>query len=229
MAPGTPCQDEPKLIVFYSALMTVFSLFCFICKANNPKVSMDSCGTMVTVTQQCQSCKKNVKWRSQPFILGRYPAGNVLLSFAVLMAAASISKLLLVFKHMGLNVYESRTSFYHQSRFLFPIILKYWETYQASLVTKIKGMKDAVWSGDGRFDSMGHSAKFGVYTLLCSPIMNIVHFELLQVIVIQNYWVFHFNSSMAFSEHTTFTKCIRFFQMKKSCCHICPKQITKCS
>ncbi|XP_015779720.1 PREDICTED: uncharacterized protein LOC107357593 [Acropora digitifera] len=133
VAPGTPCQDEPKFIVFYSALMTVFSLFCFICKTNNPKVSMDSCGTMVTVTQHCQSCKKNFKWRSQPFILGRYPAGNVLLSFAVLMAGASISKVLLVFKHMGISVYESRTFFYHQSRFLFPTILKYWETYQASL------------------------------------------------------------------------------------------------
>ena len=203
--------------------MTVFSLFCFICKANNPKVSMDSCGTMVTVTQHCQSCKKNFKWRSQPFILGRYPAGNILLSFAVLMAGASISKLLLVFKHMGLSVYESRTFFYHQSRFLFPVILKYWETYQASLVTTIKGMKDAVWSGDGRFDSMGHSAKFGVYTLLCSPIMKIVHFELLQVIVIQNYWVLHFNSSMIFSQHTTFTKCIRFFQMKNHVIYVLSK------
>ena len=164
----------------------------------------------MTATQHCQSCKKNFKWRSQPFILGRYPAGNVLLSFAVLMAGASISKVLLVFKHMGLSMYESRTFFYHQSRFLFPIILKYWETYQASLLTKIKGMKDAVWSGDGRFDSMGHSAKFGAHTLLCSPVMKIVHFELLQVIVIQKYWVFHFNSSIIFSEHTTFTKCIRF-------------------
>ena len=57
--------------------------------------------------------------------------------------------------------------------------LKYWETYLVSLGTKIKGMNDAVWSGDGRFDSIGHSAKFGVYTLLCSPIMKIVHSELL--------------------------------------------------
>ena len=228
MAPGTPCQDKRKFIVFYSALLTVFSLFCFICKTNNPKVSMDSCGTMVTVTQHCQSCKKNFKWRSQPFILGRYPAGNVLLSFAVLMAGASISKVLLVFKHMGISVYESRTFFYHQSRFLFPTILKYWETYQASLLTKIKGMKDAVWSGDGRFDSMGHSAKFGAYTLLCSPVMKIVHFELLQVIVIQKYWVFHFNSSMIFSEHTTFTKCIRFSTWKNHL-HFCPKTTTKCS
>ena len=100
------------------------------------------------------------------------------------MAGAPISKVLLVVKHMGLGVYESRTLFYHQSRFLFPIILKYWQTYLVSLVKKIKGMKDAVWSGDGRFDSI---AKFGAYTLLCSPIMKIVHSELLQIIVRQKY------------------------------------------
>lgn len=180
VTPGTPCQDEPKFIVFYSALLAVFSIFCFNCKASDPSVAMDSCGTMVTVNQNCQSCKKNFKWRSQPFILGRYPAGNLLLSFAVLMAGASIGKILLVFKHTGLSVYESRTFFYHQSRFLFPVVLKYWENYQAGLFAKIKDLEDAVWSGDGRFDSMGHSAKYGVYTLLCSPIMKIVHFELLQ-------------------------------------------------
>ena len=179
--PGTSCEDEPKFIVFYSALLTLFSVFCFNCKADSPKVSMDRNGSMVTVDQHCQSCKKNFKWRSQPFILGRYPAGNILLSFAALMAGASISKLLLVFKHMNLSVYDGRTFFYHQSRFVFPAILKYWETYQSSLITKIKDIKDVIWSGDGRFDSMGHSAKYGVYTIFCSPIMKIVHFELLQV------------------------------------------------
>ena len=107
--------------------------------------------------------------------------------FTCLNGWCPVSKVLLVVKHMGLGVYESRTFFYHQSRFLFPIILKYWETYLVSLVTKIKGMKDAVLSGDGRFDAIGHSAKFGVYTLLCSPIMKIVHSELLQIIVIQKY------------------------------------------
>ena len=190
--------------------MTVFSLFCFICKANNPNVSMDSCGTMVTVTQHCQACKKNFKWRSQPFILGRYPAGNVLLSFAVLMAGASISKILLVFKHMGLSVYESRTFFYHQSRFLFPIILKYWKTYQASLVTKIKGMKDAVWSGDGRFDSMGHSAKFGAYTLRMLTYNEDCALRVTAGNCNRQLLGVSFNSYMIFSEHTTFTKCIRF-------------------
>ena len=194
MEKDTPIENEPKFVVFFSMLQSLFLMFCFRCKTAKPKVVMKQTGTMVTVLQYCSHCEGNpFTWRSQPYhpLFKRYPAGNVLLSFAVLMAGASISKLLLVFKHMGLSVYESRTFFYHQSRFLFPIILKYWETYQASLVTKIKGMKDAVWSGDGRFDSMGHSAKFGAYTLLCSPIMKIVHFELLQVMVIENYWVFH--------------------------------------
>ena len=36
-------------------------------------------------------------------------------------------------------------------------------------------------SGDGRFDSMRHSAKYGVYTMSCTTILKVVHFELVQV------------------------------------------------
>ena len=68
-------------------------------------------GTMVTVQQHCKNCQSNFTWRSQPFVLGNYPAGNILLSFSVLMAGASISKLRLVFKHFGIQVYEARTFF----------------------------------------------------------------------------------------------------------------------
>ena len=162
--------------------MTLFSFFCLNCKADKPEVTMNNNGTMVTVRQHCHSCKVGFTWRSQPFIFGWYPAGNVLLSFSALMAGASISKILLVFKHMKLCAYNIRTFFYHQSRFLFPAILKYWEEYQSSLMSKIKSSTDQVeWAGDGRFDSMGHSAKYGVYSLFSSPEMKIVHFELLQV------------------------------------------------
>ncbi|KAL9985088.1 hypothetical protein ACROYT_G007452 [Oculina patagonica] len=135
---------------------------------------------MVTVKQQCSKCTDAFMWRSQPFVLGRYPAGDVLLSFAVLMAGALISRILLVCRHMGLSVFSARTFFLHQRTFLFPVILHYWESYRASLVEKLKGMKDVVWEGDGRFDSMGHSAKYGVYTMLCTTIMKVVHFEVVQ-------------------------------------------------
>ena len=53
------------------------------------------------------------------------------------------------------------------------------------MVNKLKAMKDVVWTGDGCFDSMGHSkAKYGAYTILCITIMKIVHFEIVQVLSI---------------------------------------------
>ena len=136
---------------------------------------------MATVQQRCLKCSGSYQWRSQPLVLGRYPAGNILLSFAVLMAGASISKTLLIFKHMGLAAYTSRTFLQHQSKFIFPTICKYWENTRAALVDKVKMTRNASWCGDGRFDSMGHSAKYGAYSMLCTSISKIVHFELLQV------------------------------------------------
>ena len=139
-------------------------------------------GTMVIVSQHCSRCGEYAfTWKSQPLIFGKYPAGNVLLSFGVLMAGASISKVLLVMRHMGLCAYSAGTFFVHQKNFLFPIILNYWEKYRASLVAKLKSTASVVWSRDGRFDSMGHSAKFGAYTMFCNTILKVVHFELLQV------------------------------------------------
>ena len=179
---GTKPQDEPKFIVFYRSLLALFSLFCFKCKNEKPRVNMYQTGTMITVEQQCSSCQgiKPFKWESQPRLLGR-AAGNILLSFSSLMAGASISKVLLVFRHFGLSVYSSRTYYRHQSGMIIPSILTYWESYQASLIHSLRNVQNAVWSGDGRFDSMGHSAKYGVYTMFCCTVMKIVHFELLQV------------------------------------------------
>ena len=64
---------------------------------------------MVVVSQHCTTCGDNAfSWRSQPLILRKYPAGNMLLSFGVLMAGASISKVLLVMRHMGLCAYSGK-------------------------------------------------------------------------------------------------------------------------
>jgi hypothetical protein len=49
-------------------------------------------------------------------------------------------------------------------------------------VEKATSIKDGVvMSGDGRHDSMGHSAKFCAYTMLCSTLGKIIHFNLVQV------------------------------------------------
>ena len=181
--PETAADKEPKFIVFYSMLLSLFSDFCFNCKEEKPVVSMKKNGTMVTVTQECSKCLYGFTWSSQPLIMGGYAAGNILLSFAILMGGGSISKVALVFRHMGLAMQSVRSYFRHQRRFLFPAIFRYWQTYRKTCIERVKAMDEAVWSGDGRFDSMGHSAKYGVYSMFCTSdkIMKILHFEIVQV------------------------------------------------
>ena len=150
---------------------------------------MKTCGTMVTVQQSCIYCGENsFKWMSQHLVLGRYPAGNLLLSFAVLMAGGLISKVLLVFRHMGLQAIDIRTYFSHQKKFVFPAVLHYWEICSKKLLEDVKKLSktskeggEPVWCGDGRFDSVGHSAKYGAYSMFCNTTMKIAHFELVQV------------------------------------------------
>ena len=67
------------------------------------------------------------------------------------------------------------------SKLIFVTILLYWESYQRSLIQPLRTVGETVWCGDGRFDSMGHSAKYGAYTMFCTTILKIVHFDLLQV------------------------------------------------
>ena len=111
--------------------------------------------------EYCQPAVKSFQWGSQLFVKGKYPAGNLMMSFGILMSRVNISQTMLFFKHINLAAISIRTYFRHQSKFLFPSILKHWECYQASIVAEIKAKvcEGATWSGDGRFDSMGHSAK----------------------------------------------------------------------
>ena len=86
----TTITTSRNLLFFYGMLLKNFFLFCVNCKENNPQVSMVQNDTMLTVRQKCAKCIKGYVWTSQRMMPhGKYPAGNVLLSLAVLMAGAS--------------------------------------------------------------------------------------------------------------------------------------------
>lgn len=123
-------------------------------------------GTMLTIDTKCSNCKQVFIWKSQPFLQGKFPAGNLLLSLAMLCAGASTKKVLLVFKHMGILVCHQPTFYYHQRHLLIPTIVMFWHKYQKKILDALKG-KDVVLAGDGRHDSMGHSANFSTYSIFC--------------------------------------------------------------
>jgi solute carrier family 8 (sodium/calcium exchanger) len=181
---GTSPYNEPMFLVHYSPLVELFGRFCFNCKAENPKVQVKHIGSMATVVQACSKClMENFTWRSQPMVMGRYAAGNIMTSFGILMSGINISQAMLMFRHMNLATISVRTYHIHQSTHLFPAVLKHWEVYQSGLIEEVKdsGEESQTWSGDGRFDSMGHSAKYGVYTMWSNTTSKLVHFELVQV------------------------------------------------
>lgn len=59
----------------------------------------------------------------------------------------------------------------------------HWKSYKMSWQSKLKEMDAIVLAGDGRHDSMGHSAKYCAYSIFCcnNPINAIVDFSLVQV------------------------------------------------
>ena len=81
---------------------------------------------------------------------------------------------------MGILGYNEVTYYYHQRHFLFPSIVLYWRSYQKKILESLKG-KEVVLAGDGRHDSMGHSAKYGTYTIFCCTIGLIIHLVVIQV------------------------------------------------
>lgn len=110
-------RTEPKFIVFLSQLLMLFQL-CPFCKMQKPLIEVKQTGTLVEIATSCGydkcPCRENV-WRSQPNIPGtKIAAGNFLLSFAVLVAGASASKVFQVFSHMGLACIKLRTYFERQ-------------------------------------------------------------------------------------------------------------------
>ena len=112
--------------------------------------------------------------------MGKFAAGNLLLSFGILCAGASVKKVLLVFKHINLLVYHEPIYYYHQRHLLIPTIWRYWQTYQSGIVESLSG-KEVILAGDARHDSMGHSAKYGTYTIFCCNSGLIIYIVLVQV------------------------------------------------
>ena len=195
---GKNYREEPKAIVFLSKLLLLFQT-CHWCFANNPTLSISQSGTMLTIQTSCSHCKRDFTWTSQPLMLGKFPAGNLLLSFAILCSGASINKILVVFKHMGVLVYHFPTYFHHQRHLLIPAVVKYWWGYQAALLQRLQG-QEVVLAGDGRHDSMGHSAKYGTYSIFCCTIGYIIHLVLVQVIILHPWLLAYSNSKITYLE-----------------------------
>ena len=110
-------RKEPKFIVFLSQLMLLFQT-CHSYHTANPLIETWQMGTRINISTSCHNAKCQQKehvWKSQPNMPGTtIPAGNILLCWAILLAGGSATKVLRLFRHMGLASISIGTFFKHQ-------------------------------------------------------------------------------------------------------------------
>jgi hypothetical protein len=71
----------------------------------NPQVKTKRCGTMLIVDTWCNNCEEHFTWKSQSYLFGKFPAGNILLSFAIFSAGGSVSKVRREFNQLQTPIY----------------------------------------------------------------------------------------------------------------------------
>ena len=138
-------------------------------------------GTLIHITQVCQSCCFSRVWRSQPYI-NKMPAGNLLLSAAILYSGAMISQSLRIFKVLKMECFGRATFHKHQRNYLIPVIGNQWKEAQEEVIRMLSSFEGGlVLSGDGRSDSPGHCAKYGAFTVIEQRVNKVLDIQLVKV------------------------------------------------
>ena len=173
-------ENQKTYLIFESALMLLFSI-CFICRSTYIVINKATIGSFLRITQICKRCKNEYVWESQPYV-GKIPAGNIMISAAILYTGSLPTKALRVFSSLNCATISRMTFYRHQKAFLQPAINYIWDREQDNLINRLLAQKQGlVLGGDGRADSPGHSAKYGSYSVIDLKQNKVVDFKLVQV------------------------------------------------
>ena len=110
-------------MVYLSHLLTLFTE-CRSCNQHCKGEVANQMGTFISIKQECHHCGHTWKWNSQPFI-NDVPAGNILLSAAILFSGSTPTKSLHLLKCLQVACISERTFHHHQTKYLAPSIIRY--------------------------------------------------------------------------------------------------------
>ena len=149
-------------LVFESALLLLFSI-SFMCRSTYISIEKFTRGSFLCIRQICSHCSNTYIWESHPYV-GKIPAGNIMISAAILYTGLLPAKALRVFSNLNCATFTRKTFFRHQKAFLPLAINCIWDKELEALINQLQVKKQGlVLGGDGRADSPGHSAKYGSY------------------------------------------------------------------
>ena len=174
--------NQRKFIIFESQLHKLFRQSrCSICSHYfmlDQNYLGQTIGSGLCVKLECVNGHPWV-WHSQP-MLGRMPAGNVLISAAILFSGQTYTHISSFAGFLNLEFVGQTTYGNHQRDYLFPTVHETFEGEKQTLWSSLDS-KAVRLAGDGRCDSPGYSAKFCTYTLMDMDTEKVVDFEVVQV------------------------------------------------
>ena len=164
-------------MVFRNHLLSLFTE-CRSCHQYCVGEVTQQMGTFISIKQEYHHCRHKWKWNSQSFIKN-VPAGNILLSAAILFSGSTPTKSLCLVKCLEMACIAERTFYYHQTNYLTPSVIHVRKHSQQALLSKC--ISPVIIGGDGRADSPDHSAKYGSYGIIDMSTNKVLHIELVQV------------------------------------------------
>ncbi|KAL3842060.1 hypothetical protein ACJMK2_020125 [Sinanodonta woodiana] len=146
-------SQENKFLVAESALLRIIN---------------HRMGTFINIVQKCDFCSHKRSWNSQPFV-GSIPAGNLLLSAAILFAGAIPSEAMRIFEFLKMVLPPAMNYTFLEAK------------KQEGYFEEVRlGGDSIVVAGDGRADSPGHSAKYVIYSTVDVNTGKVVNMEIVQ-------------------------------------------------
>ena len=172
--------EERKFIIFESNLdLLVMRLRCPTCGKPQNHVENVVDGTMLKMKVECLDGHTIISWNSQP-VLRQMPAGNLLCSAATMFSGETFQHIKNFGDFLGLSYVGKSVYFDIQRKILLPIVDKAYNQHIQEVRQELNG-KDTCLAGDGRFDSPGDSAKYGLYSMMGQNTSKIVVSNLIHV------------------------------------------------
>ena len=173
-------SQERKFIVFESSLdQLIAKIKCPVCGKPQSNLKKTLVGSMVKVHTECLDDHTILNWNSQP-LLGRMPSGNLLCSAATLFSGETFQHMKNFADFLRLEFIGKTTFFEIQREILLPVVDTAFKSHIKKVREELNGTE--TWlSGDGRFDSPGFCAKYGLYTMMGQTTNKIAATQLVHV------------------------------------------------